>query len=443
MAQREKFDAIVIGAGTRGLVAAYVLGQLGYKTALVDKAPQVGSGDGSFQAADGTWFDYGMHVLDEMRSPLATHLFKHVLDGKVHRTRLRRGIVLRDFSIPYAPTPQELPAELERMLPGNDLVDDIGDELPTRERLARYYGAGYADLIYDEVLPSYPSEHRHVQFGVDEAELLVNIYPWFFPRARRAPKLGDSSRAFHDKLRAGIEQHVLYPLEGGFGEFGRTLARKCDPRLVEIVTGMRDIEISLEPGTKDIDCIRGNGRCLTARRYFWAGSWPALCKLLEIECQNPSTDRIVLGSFRLDRPARSDFHEILVGTPKHLVNRIHFPGAFRGSNDALMQVEFAFPVAEDRPLDPDYWQSSWIESARALGILSAEHRVEVFDFKTRTLHFNGYGMEGVPLKDADASQVDPASNVHPVVPSMANLNLNDHLPRDVAYVTSVLAREGP
>jgi NAD(P)-binding Rossmann-like domain len=443
MAQREEFDALVIGAGTRGLVTAYVLSQLGYKAALVDKAPQIGSGDGSFQATDGTWFDFGMHVLDEMRSPLATRLFTHVLEGRVRRTKLKRGIVLRECLIPYAAEPRELPAELRSLLPGDDLVDDIGDDLPTRERLARHYGAGFADLIFDEVLPSYPSESRHLQFGVDEADLLVNIYPWFFPRACRTPKRADSSRAFHDKLRAGIDQHVLYPLEGGFGEFGRALVRKCDPRLIEVITGMRDIEIALKPGGRDIDCIRGGGRCLSADTYFWASSWPELCRLLGIECQNPSTDRIVLGSFRLDRPVPTDFHEILVGTPEHLINRIHFPGAFRGTDEALMQIEFAFPVADDRPLMPEFWQSAWVESTKALGILSAEHRVELFDFKTRTLHFNGYGMEGVRLTDADASQVDPTSNIHPVVPSMANLNLNDHLPRDVAYVASVLARDGP
>jgi len=233
MAEFEDFDAIVIGAGTRGLVATYVLSTLGYRAALVDRAPDVGSGDGSFKAPDGTWFDYGMHVLDEMRSPLATRLFRRVCAG-VHRTRLRRAIVLRDFIVPYAPEPRALPPPLRRLLPGDDLIDDIGDRLPTRELIGRYYGPGYADLIYDEVLPSYPSEHRHLAFGVDEAELLVNIYPWFFPRARRTPKHGDVSRAFHDRLRSGIDQYVLYPLEGGFGELGRAFVRSYDAARIEV-----------------------------------------------------------------------------------------------------------------------------------------------------------------------------------------------------------------
>jgi len=136
MAEFEDFDAIVIGAGTRGLVATYVLSTLGYRAAVVDRAPDVGSGDGSFKAADGTWFDYGMHVLDEMRSPLATRLFRRVCAG-VHRTRLRRAIVLRDFIVPYAPEPRALPPPLRRLLPGDDLIDDIGDRLPRSRSMQR------------------------------------------------------------------------------------------------------------------------------------------------------------------------------------------------------------------------------------------------------------------------------------------------------------------
>ena len=49
-------------------------------------------------------------------------------------------------------------------------------------------------------------------------------------------------------------------------------------------------------------------------------------------------------------------------------------------------------------------------------------------------------MEGVRLIDADPGLIDADSNVHPVVPSMSNLNLNAHVPLDVQCVTDVLAR---
>lgn len=441
MTKFEELDAIVIGASTRGLVATYLLSALGYRAALLEKSPFIGSGDGSFQLTDGTWFDFGMHVLDEMRAPIATRLFRNVVGQKVNRLKLERAIVLRNHVMPYAPERDSMPDELRRLLLPGKLVDDIGDELPTRARVGEYYGTGFADLIFDEVLPSYPTESRHRALGVDESELLVNIYPWFFPRAQRAPKHGDISRSFHDRLRSGIDQYILYPLEGGFGAFARAFLQHYDPGRIEVLTGAHDIEIVPSSSGHRIEHVRALGRQFRARHYFWASGWPDLCRLLDIQCQSPATDRIVLGSFRLSEPASTDYHEILVGDPRHEINRVSFPGAFRGSGDALMQVEFAFPLAENRPLDGEAWRASWAASLSDLGVLNAAHRIEIFDFKTRPLHFNGYGMEGVKLIDADADLLDAASNVHPIAPSMSNLNLNAHLPADIAYVTNVLASD--
>jgi hypothetical protein len=59
------------------------------------------------------------------------------------------------------------------------------------------------------------------------------------------------------------------------------------------------------------------------------------------------------------------------------------------------------------------------------------------------MHFNAYGMEGVPLRDADPSLVQPDSNLHPVAPSMANWNLNTHVPRTVEQVTRVVCADRP
>jgi hypothetical protein len=239
MTTPEKVDAVIIGANIRGLVATYVLSSLGYRAVLLERAPFIGGVDGSFKAPDGSWFEYGMHVLDFGRSDVATKLFTHVVDGQVHRIQLKRGIVLRNQIMPYAPEPAEMPEELRRMLPSMELTDDIGDELPTRSRLAECYGQEFADLILDETLPSLPTENRHRSFGVDESKLLTNIYPWFFPRADRKSKTGDESRAFHDQLRNNVDQHILYPREGGFGGFSKGFVSKFDPDIDQTVERAR------------------------------------------------------------------------------------------------------------------------------------------------------------------------------------------------------------
>lgn len=432
----EQVDAVVIGANIRGLVTTHVLDSLGYTAVLLDRSPRLGGADGSFRTPGGSVFDFGMHVLDYERSSLATRLFTRVTGGAVHKTLLRRAIALRKTILPYAPRPVDLPDELRRMLPGDELRDELGGAPPSRDNLARYYGREFVDLIFDEVLPSFPSEARHLAFGVPEHELLANIYPWFFPRAVRPGAVGDESRQFHDKLRAGIDQYVLYPRTGGFGGFARAFVDSFDERRIEVLTGAGDVRLELD-GHR-VRWVQAGERRFCANNYFWAAAWPGLCAALDLPCQNVATDRIALGSFRLDRPAATDYHEILVGDPECAINRVYFPAAFRHDDEPLVQIEFAYPAAEARADDPAQWQTRWLDDLRRLKLVD-DHAVIEFDYKNFPLHFNAYGMEGERLVDADPQLIDAGSNIHPVVPSMANLNLNRHVPRTVAQVASVLA----
>jgi hypothetical protein len=440
----ESVDAIVIGATVRGLVTAYVLDALGYTSILVDRRPFAGGADASFTAADGAVFEFGMHVLDYNRSPLATRLFTRAVSGRVCRTRLARAIVLRGEIMPYAPAVADMPASIRELLPREELVDDLGDAPPTRSALGAIYGSGFADLIFDEVLPSFPSEARHLAFGVDESELLANIYPWFFPRAERAGKRDDASRAFHDRLRRGQPQYVLYPESGGFGGFSAGFVDGFDRNRTEVLLGLGDLDIVVDPSTRRIECVGANGRELEARRYFWSDGWPALCALLDLPCQTVATDRIVLGSFGFDAPVRSAYHELLVGDPELRINRLYFPSRFAGRDEPRLQIEFAFPAVDEatRGLDADAWRERWLADLRRLGIIERSHGVGLFDFKSRRLHFNGFGMEGERLIDADPGLIPASSNIFPVAPSMANLNLNAHVPMTVETVTHELAADG-
>lgn len=447
MTDIERLDAVVLGGSIRGLVAAHVLDQLGCRAVLLERAPRVGGADSSFVTPGGACFDHGLHVLDYNRSVLATRLFERAIGGNVLRQVLRRAIVLRNHIVPYNPTRAQLPPALAALLPAGapeqPFVDELGLESPTRARLAQFYGQAFTDLIFDEVLPSYPSECRHRRFGVDEAKLLTNIYPWFFPRAVRPERRDDASRAFHDRLRAGQEQEILYPRTGGFGAFAEGFRSRLNPSQVEVVTGANDLQVVLQPGTHRVLHVIAAGRRFVADHYFWGAGWPPLCKLLALPCQDVATDRVMVGSFVLDRPAHAQFHEYLVGDPACWINRVSLPASFRGTDEPLLQVEYSVPIAESWPPDAPAWQARWRQDLQRLGLLDAGHRVVEFDFRAFVMHFNGYGAEGEPLRDADPRLLARDSNLHPLVPSMANLNLNHHVPATVAYVAAVVAGVEP
>jgi protoporphyrinogen oxidase len=435
----EEFDAVVIGTSMRGLVTAYVLDMLGYRAVLIERGRSLAGVDGSFATPSGARFDHGMHVLDYMRSDVATRLFTRVLGGRVRRTTLQRGVVLRGHIMPYSPKPSEMPQELRALLPGDELADDIGDARPTRERLGRCYGEKFAAFVFEEVLPSYASEARHLEFGVDESELLANVYPWVFPRASRQKIDSDESRAFHDLLRDGVAQDVLYPEEGGFGGFAQGFIDSFDKERIDVIQGASDLSLDIEPGTHTVRSVTAGGRRFVAPHYFWGASWNMLAELLDLPRQHTATDRVVLGSFVLDRPALTDYHELLVADPAFMINRVSFPARFSGSNDPLMQIEYAYPVADPPDLDDAGFRERWLADLGKLGLLDAGHRVEEYDFRGFELHYNGYGMEGERLREADPSLIREDSNIRPVVPSLANLNLNAHVPRSIEYVSRVLA----
>ncbi len=443
----EWLDAIVVGASLRGLVTAHVLNELGCRAVVLERGRSLGGADGSFVTPAGTIFDHGLHVLDHERSEVATCLFEQVTDGAVYRSTLRRAIVLRGEVMPYNPHPREMPAALRALLLAHhadaDLVDELGDALPTRARLARCYGQAFTDLVFDEVLPSYPTENRHRAFGVDEARLLTNLYPWFFPRARRVTGVGDGSRAFHDKLRRGEAQDVLYPREGGFGGFAAAFVRKLDPARVQVLTGCSDLRVELARDSHTVAFVEAQGRRFAAPHCFWAAGWPALCKLLALPCQDVATDRVLLGSFRFDRAPHSEWHELLVGDPRLRMNRVSFPARFRHCEEPLVQVEFAVPVAEPWPTTGDEWLPAWQEDLRRLGVLDDRHRAVEADFRAFQMHFNAFGAEGEPLRDADPSLLAQGTNLRPVVPSMANLNLNTWVPQALAYVHAVMDGDRP
>jgi hypothetical protein len=437
----ETIDAVVVGANLCGLVTAYLLDRLGFRVALLERGARVGGANASFTTPDGSTFDLGMHVLDDMRSEVTTRLFRRVIDGRVQRVLLRRGVVLRGRLVPYNAAPADLPDELRRLLPGDEIVDDLGDEPPTRERLRRYYGA-YADFVFDEVLPSYRCEWRHKQLGVDESRLMTNIYPWFFPRAARRPAGGGESRTFHDRLRGGEPQYVLYPKEGGFAGFAQAFLTSLGPG-VEVLTGRGDLRFEVEPTTHFVRWIEVGDRKLTSRHVFWCAGWPWLCELLGLEVQNLATDRMLLGSFRFDTPAVSDFNEILVADPSFHIDRVSFPGRFAGTDAPLLQVEFAFPAADERiPLESATWRETWLADLWRLGLVGAAHRVESFEFRCFRMHYNSFGAEGQPRREPDSGQIHPRSNVRPVAPTQQNRNLNGSVPLYLEYVARVL-REHP
>jgi len=443
----ERSDVLVVGGNLAGLFVAHTLAGWGFRTRLVEKAAETGGMDRSFAIEGGALFDFGVHALAYRRSELVTRLFRHVLDDRVRRVDVQRAIALRGQLIPYHAPAERWPAELRGLLldaGAGDPVDDLGDAPPTRERLGRIYGAAFADLIFGEVLRSYPAERRHTAFGVPESELLTNIYPWFFPRARRARPPARLAGSFQERVRRGeLPEQALYPAEGGFGAFPAALRRAAEARGVDVVAGASDLALDVEPGTRRVRSVAARGRSYRADRVYWCASPADLQRALGLPVPDAKPDRFVLTSLELARPLEAPWTEVLVGDPEHRVDRISFRGRFAGTENRLVQLEFAYPargegsVPEETAAKPAFWVEGALRSLRRLGLVEPGNEVRAFDVKRVPLLYNAYGVEGVPMPEP-RFELPPESNLRPVLPTLKKVNINTRFPAYLRFLAEDL-----
>lgn len=436
-------DCVVVGGNLAGLTVAWLCAELGYDVTLVERGRRLGGMDASFANRNGRVFDHGLHALDHMRSELVTKLFLRVARGAVRRVVRRRGVVLRDHVLPYDAPPERWPAELRALLPQGPLRDELGSAPPTRENLARFYGRPFVDFVFDEVLGSYPSELRHLEFGAEEHQLVTNVYPWFFPAAERAADGATASRAYHERMRGEARELMLYPERGGFGGFADAFRARLEEAGVELLTGADDLSYDVDGTTRSVTAVRTRGRELRGRRVYWCGPPGPLCGLLGRAVPDAKPDWFLLGSFELDEPVRCPYTELIVGAREHRINRISFPAKLGGGRDDLVQVEFAHPRASgDFSEDPGSWLDDWLESLRRLGIVGPTARVVDFDFKRFPTLYNCFGVEGVPMPEVEL-ELPEGSNLRPVLPSIRSINLSTRVPQFLEYVVRDLAGGRP
>lgn len=437
----ETRDAIVVGGNMAGLTVAYLLGQYGYRTTLVERAPFLGGVDGSFTNEHGRIFDFGVHALDHNRCEFVSRLFERAVDQKFRRLPKKRGILLRDHLFPYNSPLEEWPDELRSMFKKGPIIDDLGTNPPTRQRLGEIYGPTFADFVFDEILASFPAEDKHKEFGIEESKLLVNIYPWFFPRVDRTGRKDNAHFKYQTKVRQEGGEHVIYPLTGGFSSFAEGIASRAREAGVEIEVGAKDLELKMDSTRRRVETVTANGRTLTAPRVYWCGPASVLMGLLDEPVFDANPEMFALGSFQFERPLACDFVELIGGAPKHLIKRASFPGKLQGGVDDLIQIEFHFPKGDANfGSDKDWWLESWLTSLRAIGIAQPDNEVKAFDLKLFPIHYNGFGIEGKPTPQVTLPEFPPDSNLRPVLPSYQRININTRLPLYLKFLAEDLTR---
>jgi protoporphyrinogen oxidase len=374
-----KYDVVIVGGGLSGLCAAYTLSNYGIKSCLVEKSAQLGGGNQSFRDDDGNLFDMGYHALDDMRSPLTSRLFSHVLEHEIHRIPLRRGIVLDKQVLAYNSALEDWPEGLAKkvtMATGDDLGADL-----SFDGIARVYGREFSNYCKNNIMASYPSEIGAQEMGREPQQSLGLIYPWFFPKSEAfKPRSDNEWNAYHDKMRQQ-EQRILYPKRGGFNAFIDALAAGIDRNYCDIFLDCGEVKFDFE---KQTQCrgVQIDGLSLSADHYFWCAPFFPLANMFGMTLPKGKGQTLALGSFAFDKEVCDQYHELLVGSLDYPVNRISFPGKIRQEKNNLIQVEFLYPSNKtyaEREIAAD-----WLTCLDELGLSGGQKpRSQRVDFMPR------------------------------------------------------------
>jgi protoporphyrinogen oxidase len=187
-------------------------------------------------------------------------------------------------------------------------------------------------------------------------------------------------------MRETQEHYILYPKKNGFQGFVDAIINDIDMKYCEIKKNIKKSEVVIHPKTKKIQNIKLDGKTISADLYFWCNSPISLSRILNINLKiekQLKPQKIIFGNFVFNKEIKVNFHEILVGSLEHKINRISFPGKIANKKNNLVQVEFSFPENQ-YSLDKTYWKPTWLESLKKVGIVQSKNTLKSFSIISET-----------------------------------------------------------
>lgn len=379
---------VIIGGGLSGLVSANICSHLGIDSIIIEKSGTLGGGNKSTKDSLGNIFDYGYHALDENRSLITTKFFQKVLKNQYYKFKLDRGIVLKNTLLPYNEIFSKWPKKFQNFFKINSDGDNIKNNL-NRKNISKIYGKKFTDFAFDEIALSYPTIKWAIENGGKEEDFFGFIYPWFFPRKQKITSRDSEWDRFHDRKRMSLDHFALYPKSGGFQGFTDAIISDIDMKYCKIKKNVKNLEIKTDSKTNNILNIKANNELIQGDLFFWCTTPVLLAKILKIKSVVTNSDlpqKIIFGNFVFEKDVLSKFHEILVGSVEHKINRISFPGKIMKNKNTLIQVEYSYPENQFT-LNKNNWKIIWLKSLYDLGLVKKDNQLKSFSFISETRGF--------------------------------------------------------
>jgi len=284
MAERERYDAIIVGAGIAGLTAAAYLARAGHRILLCEKEPVCGGLVTTFER-NGFYFDGGIRAIEN--------------SGIVFPMLRDLGIELEFIPSPVAIGVEDRVVRLQSSASLDEYQAMLGDLFPAeRDGIAAIMGEirramRYMDVLYGIDNPAFLDPKR------DRAYMLKTLLPWLPRYAATMPKLArmtepivpylerftsnrslidlfaqhffQSTPAFFALSYFSLYLDYRYP-RGGTGKLAEALAAFMQAQGGEIRTSTKIVAV--DPEAREI--VDAAGQRYAYQRLIWAADLKAL-----------------------------------------------------------------------------------------------------------------------------------------------------------------------
>ena len=294
--------AVVVGAGLKGIVAAYVLAERGHRVTLIDQAKRIG-GVHTSVSWDGFELDLGCHlfgndghestrVLLDLMGQAArpvTPSIASVLTG--HRTE---GIECPDFTrLPHGRAAKALTALISKVAErGGASSAAPGTSQSLRGYLEDRFGVCAAELVEEasvKFLPVPASGLAASGFSALPMRRLKLTDDRTADFLKQIPSLDDvllrsnaeDPMRFLPEAATAYEARCFYPESGGLGGFAVSAERRL--RELRVDLALRTAVRGLEANGQELRIGIGSEDCLEADVVVWTSGWTTLAAAMGLD----------------------------------------------------------------------------------------------------------------------------------------------------------------
>jgi protoporphyrinogen oxidase len=372
-------DALVVGGGISGLLAAYLLSKQGMKVSLIEQASELGGLLRSVKTQHGDFFDMGTHLVRGTGVEVIDEFFLNGIDER--HWRKINPVISGSFSVDSlnSQSPYIDASLLEKELyqqGEEELLESPGEseEESADSHLRSIFGKTFADHLVIPALEKFYgcsasalSRNAHELFGLNRIQIADSERTKILKREPRY----DKKIGFRERSATTNSFASYYPKEEGIGLWVRQLQTQLESLGVKIITNC-SVTSFVRSNDKIVSASLSNGEALNIDMLVWSVPAFLLSKALGMPTvgERPKLRNTTLFNFVFDAPPSTELMYFTCFNPKYKSFRVTLYSNLKSSEDGrhACTVEVLHESSEQGKITESSGEIA--QELRAMGVFS-------------------------------------------------------------------------